>query len=372
MRRALDLARRATGQTRPNPLVGCVIVSAHGVILGEGWHQRAGEPHAEINAIHDAGQRGSALVDSTFYVTLEPCNHHGRTPPCTDALLRSKPRRVVVAMRDPNARAGGGLERLRDAGIEVVEGVLRGEALLLNPGFNTLHMLGRPLVTLKWAMSLDGCTSAADGNSKWITGEAARAEVHRRRSMADALLVGIDTLLRDDSRLGIRGHDQPPGPPLLRIVLDSRLRIPPSASFLRVPDNSRGIVCCIDSAPDAARRVLASTGAEVLALPAGDGGVSIQALLAELARRGVQSLIVEGGRRVAGSFLDAGVVDRVEGWIAPTLIGGGSAHLGPVQLVSLATAPLSQAPRLHHPTSSLHGDDWLLEGWLSNHLFPLA
>lgn len=369
MARALELARNAEGQTRPNPAVGAVIVSPEGQIIGEGWHRMAGLPHAEVEALRSMKASGHSAVGATMYVTLEPCNHTGRTGPCSIAVIEAGIRRVVVAMRDPHRHASGGIDRLRASGIAVEEGVRRAEALLLNPGFNTYHMLGRPMVTLKYAMTLDGCTSVPSGDSKWITGEAARHEVHRRRTRHDVVMAGIETVLRDDARLTARNVPIPPGPALLRAVLDSRLRLPLDAPFLADSPTSPALIFCADDIPMLQDRAAEYTrrGAQVIPVPRRHQGLALDAVLKELHGRGVQSISVEGGRRLAGSFLLDRFVDRIECWIAPRLAGGGLVHTGPI------TRPvfferMELAEKVHHLTFSTYAPDFLIEGWLSEHL----
>ncbi len=370
MRRAVELARLGEGQTRPNPLVGAVLVAADGKAIGEGYHRAAGEPHAEVEALQDAQRKGHSPEGAAIHVTLEPCNHHGRTGPCTEALIGAGVARAVIAVRDPNRQAGGGVERLREAGIAVEVGVLREEVALLNPGFMTWHLLGRPLVTIKWAMTLDGCTSLAGGESKWITGEAARREVHRRRARHDAVLAGIGTVLRDGARLTARGMPPPPGPPRFRAVLDSRLRLAPAAPFLEeAEDASVPLVFCSEYAEESHADALRHAGAEVIRVGAdGQGRLAAAEVLAALGTRGVQSVYVEGGRTVAGHLLGRGVADRVEAWLAPVLAGGGEAHLGPIT-VPAPPGAMADAWRLRRTTLHRVGEDWVAEGWLSGHLF---
>ncbi|MCC6546286.1 bifunctional diaminohydroxyphosphoribosylaminopyrimidine deaminase/5-amino-6-(5-phosphoribosylamino)uracil reductase RibD [Candidatus Sumerlaeota bacterium] len=365
MRRALELAARAKGETRPNPCVGAVIVSADGRVLGEGWHRKAGEPHAEVNAIQDAQRNGNDTGGATFYVTLEPCNHFGRTPPCTAAIIAAGARSVVIAARDPNSAAAGGAQRLRDEGIEVASGVLEDEARLLNAEFFTFHGLKRPLVTLKWAMSADGCTSLENGESRWITGETARAEVHRRRALHDAVLAGIGTVMRDNARLTARDGASSFRP--MRIVLDSGLKLSPGSAFAGERDGSRAVVVAAEDAPEERGKALKNVGVEVWRLPRND----LRALLTRLHQEKIQSVVVEGGRTVAGSFIAAGLVDHVECWIAPRILGGGATHCGPIALKN-PLAAMSGAGSLLHTRMSQFDGDILIEGWLSNHLFHEA
>ncbi len=373
MRRALELAARGAGLTRPNPAVGAVMTTTGGEVKAEGSHRRAGEPHAEIEALRDAKANGFDPKGATMYVTMEPCNHTGKTGPCTEALIEAGLSRVVIGQRDPHKNAGGGVDRLRDAGIDVVTGVLASEARQMNPGFNTLHLLGRPLVTVKWAMSLDGCTAVPSGDSKWITGPAAREEVHRRRARHDAVVAGIATVLRDDARLtvrlpeGERDKVLPPDFAPLRVVTDSKLRLSPFSAFVREADEKALLVCCDDAQKNAEER-LVKAGAEVVRVPSGGGGVSLKAMLEELKRRDLQSVYVEGGRTIAGQFFSEGLVDHVEAWIAPRVVGGGPEHLGPLRRRD-PLEKLAQATPLHHVATQSNGQDMLMEGWVTDHLF---
>ncbi|MDR5868494.1 bifunctional diaminohydroxyphosphoribosylaminopyrimidine deaminase/5-amino-6-(5-phosphoribosylamino)uracil reductase RibD [Halomonas koreensis] len=326
MARALVLARRGLYTTDPNPRVGCVLVR-DGRRVGEGWHERAGEPHAEVHALRDAGE---AARGATAYVTLEPCSHHGRTGPCAEALVRAGVARVVVAMRDPNPRvAGRGIERLREAGIAVEVGLLEDQARALNPGFVSRMARGRPFVRLKMAMSLDGRTAMDSGESQWITGPRARCQVQRLRARASAVITGVDSVIFDNSRLTVRADQlelddaeaiaarQP-----LRVVVDSRLRLPLAAACLSEP--GRTLVATLEAADAERRARLEAAGAEVLALPAGaDGRVDLAALLAHLAEReAVNEALLETGATLAGAMLDAGLVDEMQLFVAPTLLGG--------------------------------------------------
>jgi diaminohydroxyphosphoribosylaminopyrimidine deaminase/5-amino-6-(5-phosphoribosylamino)uracil reductase len=313
MRRALALAEGGRYTAAPNPLVGCVLVRG-GQLIGQGFHRRAGEGHAEVLALAEAGPRAAG---ATVYVTLEPCAHHGRTPPCAEALIAAGVARVVAAMPDPNLRvAGQGLARLRAAGIAVDCGVLADEAAALNPGFLKRMTSGRPYVRVKMAQSLDGRSALADGAARWITGPAARADVQRWRARSQAIVTGVGTVLADDPQLTVR--DVPDAPQPLRVVLDSQLRTPPTARLLREP----GTTLIATSSADTARAAeLATAGAELLALPAGAAGVDLHALLDELGRRECNEVLVEAGPRVAGAFLAAGLADELVVYIAPHLLG---------------------------------------------------
>jgi diaminohydroxyphosphoribosylaminopyrimidine deaminase/5-amino-6-(5-phosphoribosylamino)uracil reductase len=332
MVRALELARLGLATTDPNPRVGCVIVAGTRVV-GEGWHRRAGGPHAEAIALEAAG---AAARGATAYVTLEPCSHHGRTPPCADALVEAGIRRVVYAMRDPNPRVdGGGIARLEAAGIAVEGGVLEREALELNPGFVSRMTRGRPWVSVKLAASLDGGTALPGGESRWITGEAAREDVQRLRARASAVMTGSGTVIADDPRLDVRlpGTERQP----LRVVLDTRLRTPPGARILAPPGQAL-ILCSVEEPARAA--ALRSAGAEVLAVGASGGGVDLKAALAALADRQVNELLVECGAGLAGALLAAGLVDELLLYLAPTLLGRGSRPLADLE------APATMAGRL--------------------------
>ncbi len=311
MRRALDLAEKGLYTTTPNPRVGAVIVK-DGKIAGQGWHEQAGMPHAEIHAIKDAG---SLCRDATLYVTLEPCSHHGRTPPCADAVVASGISRVVFAMQDPNPLvAGRGLKRLMDAGVNVECGLLEMEAMALNPGFVSRMKRGRPWVRLKIAASLDGKTALEDGTSQWITGDEARQDGHRFRARACAILTGIGTVLADDPRLTVRDVEISRQP--LKIVLDSRLRIPEDAKIV----GGNLLVVAAEENPGK-RKVLEKAGAEVVFLPDEKGSVDLHALLNELGRRGINELHVEAGEKLNGALLEAGLVDEFVFYLAPCLLG---------------------------------------------------
>ncbi|BCX89606.1 diaminohydroxyphosphoribosylaminopyrimidine deaminase/5-amino-6-(5-phosphoribosylamino)uracil reductase [Methylomarinovum tepidoasis] len=314
MARALRLAEKGRYTTDPNPRVGCVLVK-DGRVVGEGWHRRAGGPHAEIEALKMAG---GAAHGADCYVTLEPCCHHGRTPPCTEALIGAGVRRVVAAMTDPNPRvAGGGLKRLQAAGIETVCGILETEAERLNRGFVSRQRRGRPWVTAKLAASLDGRTALASGESKWITSPQARADVHRLRAGSSAVLTGIGTVLADDPRLDARLEDGDIVQPL-RVVVDSRLRMPPTARMLGLPGRTLIASCH----PDPARRAaLETAGAEIWAAPAREGRVDLAALLEELARREVNEVLVEAGATLNGALAIASLVDEWVLYLAPCLLG---------------------------------------------------
>ncbi len=333
MAHALRLAERGLYTTTPNPRVGCVIVRG-GAVVGEGWHTRAGEPHAEVIALRAAGERAAG---ATAYVSLEPCSHHGRTPPCAGALVAAKVRRVVAAMRDPNPKvAGDGFAELRRAGIEVGVGVLEDAARELNIGFVARMIRGRPWVRLKVAASLDGRTALADGRSRWITGPDARRDGHAFRARACAVLTGIGTVRDDDPQLTVR--DVPTTRQPLRVLVDSRLEVPPAARLL-----ASGNALVAAAVQDGAKAAtLAARGAEVVVLPDASGKVDLAALMGELARRGMNEVHVEAGVKLNGALLAAGLVDELVVYLAPRLIG--DSGQGMFALPPLAG--LDRAPRL--------------------------
>lgn len=353
MDRALALAERARGRTAPNPMVGCVLVQ-DGEVVGEGWHRGAGTPHAEAVALEAAGSRAAG---ATAYVTLEPCDHHGRTPPCSEALIRAGVARVVIAARDPDPVARGGLERLRREGVEVVEGVRREEAEEQNAAFLTTRLEGRPLVLYKTAMTLDGKIATRSGASRWITGEAARARVQRWRGELDAVAVGIETVLEDDPLLTVR--DASSRSPR-KVVFDSTARTPPDAALFRDdPQGARARVTVFTTAaaPETRVAALRARGAEVVEVPACGGRASVSAALRQLPSAGVNGLLLEGGGTLAWSFLAAGAVDRVAWFIAPKLVGGEA----PSPLAGAGVERLEDAVALKHVRTERVGGDLLLE-----------
>lgn len=314
LRRALALAERGRLTVRPNPMVGCVLVR-DGEVVGEGWHERAGGPHAEIVALRGAQERARG---ATAYITLEPCAHHGRTGPCADTLIQAGVARVVYALDDPNRRARGGAERLRTAGVEVSGGLLADEAQQQNEAFVHVHRTGRPFVTLKLAQTLDGRVAARDGSSRWITSPAARSSVHALRARADAVMVGSGTVLADDPALTVRHVPAPPTQPR-PVMLDARGRICAGAAAVR----PGAIVVTTERSEPKWRDDLTESGVEVLVVaPAAGGGVDLTAALTACAAQGVQAVLAEGGPTVAGALVRANLVDRLVLHVAPTLIGG--------------------------------------------------
>lgn len=332
MARALELARGALYLTAPNPRVGCLIVR-DGVVLGSGATQPAGQAHAEVMALLDAERQGHNVAGATIYVTLEPCSHHGRTPPCSEALVKARPARVVVAMPDPNpAVSGRGIAGLRAAGIDVVSGVLAEQALELNPGFVARMVRQTPWVWLKLAASMDGYIALPDGESKWITGAAARGDGHHWRARSCVVLTGLGTVLADDPLLNVRGVDTPRQP--VRALVDTRFEVPESARFL--DGGPVWIFTCRDDPAKAQR--LARKNVEVILLPIVHGRVDLAALLRWMATRDINEVHVEAGSRLSGAFLDAGHVDEVLLYMAPTLLGNGIPMAQISALTSLAHA----------------------------------
>ena len=314
MTRALDLARRGLYSTDPNPRVGCVIARGERIV-GEGWHRYAGEPHAEIHAL---GAAGGDTNGATAYVTLEPCRHTGRTGPCTQALIEAGIAKVVAAMRDPNPRVEGqGFAELAAAGIEVETGLLETQARALNRGFVSRLERGRPWVRCKLAATLDGRTATAAGESRWITGEAARADVHRLRAQASAVLTGIGTVLADDPRLDARVEDAECLAPPMRVIVDSRLRTPPAARVF----STLGRILIATSRGAASAQPLLDAGAEVVSLPDTGGRVALDILMTTLADRGVNEVHTECGPTLAGALLEAALVDEIVVYLAPVLLG---------------------------------------------------
>jgi diaminohydroxyphosphoribosylaminopyrimidine deaminase / 5-amino-6-(5-phosphoribosylamino)uracil reductase len=312
MGRALQLARRGLYTTTPNPRVGCVVVR-DGAVVGEGWHEKAGLPHAEALALAQAGERARG---ATLYVNLEPCSHHGRTPPCAEAVIAAGAARVVAAMQDPNPQvAGAGFARLRDAGIRVEQGLMEDEARELNIGFVSRMTRGRPWVRVKIAASLDGRTALANGKSQWITGEAARRDGHAWRARACAVLTGIGTVKDDDPRLTVRDVATPRQP--LKVLIDSRLEVDPGA---RLFEDGKVLVVAAREDQDRAN-VLRTRGAEVISIPNAQGKTELMSVMRELGGRGINELHVEAGTRLNGSLLREGCVDELLLYFAPSVIG---------------------------------------------------
>jgi diaminohydroxyphosphoribosylaminopyrimidine deaminase/5-amino-6-(5-phosphoribosylamino)uracil reductase len=321
MQRALTLAARGLETTDPNPRVGCVIAQ-RGRVVAEGWHERAGEAHAEVAALAAAGAQARG---ADVYVTLEPCSHHGRTPPCVEALAAAQVARVVYAMADPNPQVDGrGAEALRAAGISVEAGLLAQEAAELNAGFVKRMRHGRPLVRVKLAMSLDGRTALASGESRWITGDVARADVQHWRARSSAVLTGVGTVLADDPRLDVRLPDETPGRARrqpLRIVLDTRLRTPPASRLLQVGGGEVLILTGVTSADDPRAAALAGHGARLESLPMAAGRLALPAVLDRLGELELNEVLVEAGATLAGELLRQGLIDELLLYVGPRLLG---------------------------------------------------
>lgn len=361
MRRAIELAEYGAGGVNPNPLVGAVIVR-HGRVIGEGWHARCGGSHAERAAL--AARTGSA-AGATIYVTLEPCCHYGRTPPCTEAILQHKIARVVVGCMDPNEKvAGKGVRQLRAHGVAVDTGVLEAECRRQNEVFLHYITTKRPFCVLKYAMTLDGKLAAHTGDSRWVTGEAARAHVHGTRNRLSAILVGIGTVLADDPLLSCR---MPPkeGPPRaarnpVRIVCDSHLRLPPDSALVRTARDIPLIAAHVDGSAEKAEE-LRRAGVTVWQCAAKDGRVDLSDLMRRLGEEGIDSVLIEGGGALHWAALEAGIVRKVQAYIAPKLIGGAGAKspIGGAGLAKMAGALALRDTRL-----TRLGDDLLWEGYL--------
>lgn len=350
MRAALGLAHRGLGNAWPNPAVGCVIAK-DGRVVGRGWTQPGGRPHAEAEALARAGD---AVRGATAYVTLEPCSHWGRTPPCADALIEAGLARVVVAIEDPDPRvAGEGLRRLRAAGIAVETGLCAAEAADINAGFLTRLRLGRPLVTLKLATSLDGRIATASGESRWITGEAARERAHLLRATHDAILVGTDTVVADDPQLtcrlpGLARHSP------VRVVLDRQLRVPPGVRVFIGARETPTWVVTLAAADKARREALRAAGVVVItAAPEPTGRIDLGNALARLGERGLTRLLVEGGGQLAAALLHAGLVDRLVWFHAPVLLGGD----GIPAIGELGRGALAEMPGFERLSSETMGPD---------------
>jgi diaminohydroxyphosphoribosylaminopyrimidine deaminase/5-amino-6-(5-phosphoribosylamino)uracil reductase len=356
MSRALELAARGLGQVSPSPLVGCVIVTGAGETVGEGYYLYEGLKHAETLALEQAGPMARG---ATAYVSLEPHAHYGRTPPCTDALIKAGIKRVVAPIQDPNPKVSGkGFAHLRSAGVEVLTGLMASEAVRLNEKYIHFMRTGRPFVHLKLATSLDGRIATRTGDSRWITGEAARARVHLLRHEYDAILVGSGTVRADDplltDRSGLKRHR-----PLTRIILDQQLSLSPDSQLALTARQSPVLVyASSEISSSSALDALKSCGVEVAQV--GDGGRNLRALLEDLGGRAIQSLLVEGGARVAGAFLDAGLVEKVSFFIAPLIIGGTGA---PASVAGAGAHNIADAIRLRDIELDQHGPDLEITGY---------
>jgi len=362
LRRAIELARQGRGAVSPNPLVGAVLVR-DGEVIGEGHHAELGGPHAERAAIEDCRRHGRDPAGATLYVNLEPCAHHGRQPPCTEAILAAGIARVVIGCDDPSEKASGrGPGILRDEGVvvEFADGAEASAARLLNQPFRKHARTARPQVVLKQAASLDGRTATASGDSRWISGAASRALVHRWRAEVDAVAVGIATVLADDPLLTARDLDPAPLRQPLRVVFDAGARLPLDSKLLASVDEAPLLVVASDSAPAERAAALRDAGAEVLAV-GGDPGERVSAALAALGRRDVTSLLLEGGATLAGAFLDAGEVDALRLFVAPLVLGGAGDR--PL-LAGRGGARVDSAPRALSLEAEPSGEDVLLRARL--------
>lgn len=363
MARAIQLAGRGLYTTRPNPCVGAVVVQQGGIV-GEGWHMRAGEPHAEIHALRDVAVNGKSTTGATVYVTLEPCSHQGRTPPCADALIEAGVSRAVVAMEDPNpAVAGDGLARLREAGIEVTVGVMKDDAAALNPGYISCHTRGRPSVRCKLAMSLDGRTAMASGESKWITSPAARQDVQRLRARSDAIITGIGTLLADNPRLDVRTDgiaeleqmvDEGKYRQPLRVIVDSNLRTPPKCRAIALP--GKKLIATSLEATEQQIAEFRTRDAEVHSYRGADGRVDLESLLKGLADTQINEVMVEAGPQLCGAMILAGLIDELVLYVAPHLMG----DTGQGLMTLPGIEKMAQRLPLKMVDVRAVGDDWRL------------
>lgn len=353
MRRAVELAQRGLGAVEPNPLVGAVIVNEHLECLGEGWHQQFGGPHAEIHALNAAG---ASARGATLFVTLEPCCHVGKTPPCTKAVISAGIKKVIAATSDPNPQvAGQGMKELAAAGIEVEVGLLKDDAEVLIAPFRRLILDGRPWVIAKWAMTLDGKIATSTGDSRWITGEQSRAFVHELRGRVDGIMVGIGTALADDPLLTAR----PPGlRTATRIIVDNQARLPTTSKLMQTASETLVLIAVADAAPMERIDALQKLGAEIVRLPG--ERVPLDELLRELGRRRMTNVLVEGGGGLVGGLFDRNLIDEVHAFVSPKIIGGQA--LTPVMGVGIAQ--MANARNLTQPTIRQFGDDVLISGRL--------
>lgn len=359
MRMALELAAKGAGYVSPNPMVGAVVVKDDRVV-GRGYHQALGGPHAEVNAIDDAG---SQARDATIYVTLEPCNHHGRTPPCTEKILGAGIRRVVVAMADPNPHVtGGGNDFLASNGLDVTCGVCEMDAVALNESFIKYIRTQTPFVVLKMAATLDGRIATRTGDARWVTGPQARVFVHLLRHSMDAIMVGIGTVKADDPELTTR-LERGGGVDPVRVILDTQLTIAPEARLLNLSSTAETIIVCGPEASEGQKARLKEKGACLMELPLVDGRIDLKALMTALGSRGITSLLVEGGAQVAGAALNSGVIDKVHFFYAPKIMGGGD---GIPICTGKGPDKMSECLPLSGTDISRVGDDILVTGYLNS------
>lgn len=354
MARALELAERGRGRVEPNPMVGCVIADDDGQVVGEGFHTRFGAAHAEVEAIAVAGRRARG---ATMFVTLEPCCHTGKTPPCTQAIKEAGVKRVVAAMRDPFSQvSGGGFAELRAAGVEVAEGLLEADARALNAPYLKLLQVGRPWIIAKWAMTVDGRLATRTGDSKWISSEASRKLVHQLRGQMDAIIVGRATALADDPLLTAR----PPGPrAATRIVIDSAASLLSASQLVRTARDVPTMVAVAETAPQSEQSRLRAAGCEVLVVPGVDHATRLASLLDELGRRRTTNVLVEGGAKLLGSFFDLQAVDEVHVFVAPKLVGGDIA-IAPIGGIGIDR--MDEALQIEQPQVSTVGGDVYIRG----------
>jgi len=350
MQLALAEAKKGQGKTSPNPAVGSILVK-NNKIIGRGYHHKAGEAHAEVNALREAGDNAEG---ATMYVTLEPCNHQGRTPACTDAIVKAGVARVVAAIKDPNPRVSGkGLAQLERAGIETNSGVLERESKMMNEMYEKFVTTKKPFVIVKAALSADGKMAAKDGSSKWITSEESRKVVHELRAQVDAIMVGIGTILKDDPQLTCRteGSKNPS-----RIILDANLKIPSNARVLGKEANT--IIVTTNNAPMSKMESLRKQGIDVLVLDGSESKINLRKLIKELAKEEITSVLIEGGGEVIGSAFDEGIVDKVLLFIAPKIIGGNGSNIG-----GNGVDNISKAIDLERVEMKRVGEDFLLTGY---------
>jgi diaminohydroxyphosphoribosylaminopyrimidine deaminase/5-amino-6-(5-phosphoribosylamino)uracil reductase len=356
MRMALRLAEKANGRTSPNPMVGAVVVK-NGHTVGRGYHRKAGEPHAEAIALKKAG---AAAKGATLYVTLEPCSHtNKRTPPCTPLVIQSGVKKVVIAMIDPNPHvSGGGIRTIRKSGIELVTGVLEAEARKLNEAFVKHVTTKMPFVTLKTAQTLDGKIATASGESKWVTDEKAREEGRRLRDINDAILVGINTVLKDNPSLTTR---IPGGRDPIRVIVDSKLRIPLNAKVLIQKSAAKTMIATLSNVPEGKIKKLQDAGAEVLPIESAHGRVDLRDLMKKLGKKGIMSVLIEGGAEVNASALKSGIVDKIVMFIAPTIMTGKDSLCS---IGGISPEKLGHAIKLRNVTSRFVGQDLMIEGYI--------
>jgi diaminohydroxyphosphoribosylaminopyrimidine deaminase/5-amino-6-(5-phosphoribosylamino)uracil reductase len=357
MQKALNLAAQAKGRTSPNPMVGAVVVKDHQV-MGEGYHMKAGTPHAEIHALQAAGD---AARNATLYVNLEPCSHYGRTPPCADAIVRAGVKRVVVAGLDPNPQVSGrGLKILHDAGIETCTGVLEQEAWKLNRAFFKYIQTRTPLVSLKVAMTLDGKIATSSGESRWISGETSRKYVHQLRNVYDGIMVGIGTVLKDDPMLNTRLEDEDSRDPV-RVIIDSKLDIPRSSNIVKTASQQKTIVFCGQQADDTNKEYLQEAGLTVVQLDVDEDKLPLEEVLRVLGEMEIMTLLVEGGGEINGYLIEKGLIDKVYWFIAPKVVGGREA---PTPVGGRGIPQLKNALLLKWMEIQRFDEDILITGYL--------